>query len=445
MLNKIEQIYNKNVFDKKEIDTNDFWILRDNPVTKEGIFSYMGYQISPDIQGDKIYKVFRPLSEVASPEALESLKQIPFINEHTMLGASQGFAKPEEIGVEGVTGTNPKIDDENKTVTVDLKIFSEKLKKLIEAGKKELSLGYKCDYEPVNNPNYDFIQKNIRYNHLALVDEGRMGHDICVMDKQIVYDKLNIKEYQIMEKKGVDKRELIKEIMAIASKPDTDFKGGESEKEDTIAKKLEAIAYNPSETGANDEENELEIKEGVKKPEETDVEIKKDDVLDEDLPKEETIVEEKVEDADVDKRELIDEIGGILKDKIDEELWRTVIGKIEKLAYNNSEAGANDCNKTVDDCKQAMDSAISMDKAIKYIAERDDLVNRVKKVIGDNVNYKKMTINEVVKYACDKLDIKNSLDCLNGYLKAKTPVKAVVCDNLDVNYRNSNVLNDYLK
>ena len=50
--------------------------------------------------------------------------------------------------------------------------------------------------------------------------------------------------------------------------------------------------------------------------------------------KEETKVENQDEckDEDVDKRALIDEVGGILKDKIDEELWRTVIGKIEKLA-----------------------------------------------------------------------------------------------------------------
>lgn len=37
---------------------------------------------------------------------------------------------------------------------------------------------------------------------------------------------------------------------------------------------------------------------------------------------------EKVEKEKVDKRKLIDEIGGILKGKVDEELWRTIIEKI---------------------------------------------------------------------------------------------------------------------
>lgn len=49
---------------------------------------------------------------------------------------------------------------------------------------------------------------------------------------------------------------------------------------------------------------------------------------------------EKVENED--KRKIIDEIGGILKGKVDEEVWRTVIGKLEKVAYNPSETDKAD-------------------------------------------------------------------------------------------------------
>ena len=63
--------------------------------------------------------------------------------------------------------------------------------------------------------------------------------------------------------------------------------------------------------------------------------------------KKESLAEDKcAKDEKVDKRKLIDEVGGILKGKVDEELWRTVIGKIEKIAYNDSEAGTtNDEDK----------------------------------------------------------------------------------------------------
>lgn len=55
--------------------------------------------------------------------------------------------------------------------------------------------------------------------------------------------------------------------------------------------------------------------------------------------------DEKVENEKVDKRKLIDEVGGILKGKVDDEIIRTVIGKIEKAAYDDSEAGTADNKK----------------------------------------------------------------------------------------------------
>jgi len=57
-------------------------------------------------------------------------------------------------------------------------------------------------------------------------------------------------------------------------------------------------------------------------------------------------------DGEIDKRAVIDEIGGILKDKgLDEEIIRTVIGLAEKLSYDKSEAGTadNECGTENED------------------------------------------------------------------------------------------------
>ena len=49
------------------------------------------------------------------------------------------------------------------------------------------------------------------------------------------------------------------------------------------------------------------------------------------------------DNEEIDKRKVIDEIGGILKDKgMDQEIIRTVIGLAEKLSYDKSEAGTSD-------------------------------------------------------------------------------------------------------
>lgn len=52
-----------------------------------------------------------------------------------------------------------------------------------------------------------------------------------------------------------------------------------------------------------------------------------------------------VENEKVDKRKLIDEVGGILKGKVDDEIIRTIIGKMEKMSYDKSEAGTSDNKK----------------------------------------------------------------------------------------------------
>ena len=183
-----------------------------------------------------------------------------------------------------------------------------------------------------------------------------------------------------------------------------------------------------------DEDLKEEIKEEIKQEllngnvEETVIEEKTDDT--------ENVVETKVEEdadekaaCDEDKRKDIDEIGGILKDKVDEEVLRTVLGLVEKIAYNPSETGANDektCDEDTSKEDDKKDDAVSMDEAIKYLAKRDSLISQLKPVIGENANYNSMSIPEVVVYACDKLDIKPSLKGLEGYLQAVSRQNKVV-------------------
>lgn len=73
--------------------------------------------------------------------------------------------------------------------------------------------------------------------------------------------------------------------------------------------------------------------------------------------------EEKVENED--KRKIIDEVGGILKDKVDEEVWRTVIGKLEKIAYNPSETDkADNKYKNEDDEEEEKEEKFEEEKEI---------------------------------------------------------------------------------
>lgn len=386
----------------KVIDLNGFWKIEDNPITKEGVFPYLGEQISPDLEPKKIYMVYRPASELTNPETIESFNGVPFIDEHEMVG--DGFTKYDQRPAGGVL-FNPKA--ENGILVGDFKIFSEKMKDDISNGKKELSLGYLCDYELKkgvwNGQYYDAVQKNIRGNHVALVERGRMGSDVRVYDKAITMDALDIEiptgvgspkesgENGSSTKIGVnnmaeketmdaDKREAIREVMAIANKPDSDFEGGEEEKIETIAKILEKSEYSKSETGtANDEDPEAEKdKKGEDKCGKDEDDTEKKPASDEDDNK-----DDKGEDEDAEEKKATED-----------EMPR---------------------------------------KFLKMIAHRNEIVKAVEPHIG-SFACDEMTAQDAAVYACKKLGLQANANeaelVLRGYLAAsKSKVKRYGLDS----------------
>ena len=419
----------KTAQDKKEIDINGYWLIKDNPMTKAGVFPYLGKQISPELEPSKIYQVLRPKEELTKPETLKSLELIPLLNDHEMVG--KDFTPVEEKGSHGTTGQNVKV--KGNVITNDLRLLSEAIKNEVESGKKDLSMGYRCRYEltpgEFEGQHYDAVQRDILYNHIALVDEGRMGPDVRVMDsftfdsiKDLTKETTTMAEEKTQTAQDVDKRELEEKIGGILN--------GKVDNEiwNTIMKMVHTGFYEPSETGANDEDIEEE-----KKTEDEEGKPCKDED-----PKEEKPTE------DEDKRKLIDEIDAILADKVDKEIRLTILGIAEKLAYEPSETGSNDEDLKKDD----EEKPVSMDSAIKYLARKDYLVNKLKPVIGENAKYPSMTIKEITKSACDKLDIKNSIDSLEGYLAAhkKTADVKVSLDNAPYfGEKRSPVIENYLK
>ena len=172
------------------IDQDGFMMVKDNPLSKPGVFEYMGSSIPGAKEPDRIYKVYRPATELSDPECINSFKLQPWIDDHTMIGDPElGFTPAEEKGVQGVIGEEVYFDGEY--LRGNLKVFSSSFLDKIEEGKTELSLGYRCKYlyEPgeYNGEKYDFIQHTIRGNHVALVDEGRMGPDVSVMDHKMTF------------------------------------------------------------------------------------------------------------------------------------------------------------------------------------------------------------------------------------------------------------------
>lgn len=176
---------NASGMDKREYDTNGWFEVKDNPLSMVGVFPYSGRSISPEAEQDKIYMVYRPAEELGTNECIDSFKLIPWIDNHVMLGSEEdGLTPSEQKGVQGVIGQDVYFDGE--ILKGNIKVFSQAMANLIANGKKELSCGYRCRYEyapgTYNGIAYDYVQREIRGNHLALVENGRMGPDVAVLD-----------------------------------------------------------------------------------------------------------------------------------------------------------------------------------------------------------------------------------------------------------------------
>ena len=172
-------LFLKGVFlSKRVVDINGWITIKDNPILKAGIFPYLGSEIG---QGEptRVYKVLRSEEELSKPETIKSFELVPLINEHFVLG--ELGTDTDDKPIDGIVGES--IYFEAPYLKSNIKVFGKHIKKLIEVGKIELSAGYSCKYIPAeNNPDYDFIQTDIRANHLALVEAGRNGSDVAVQD-----------------------------------------------------------------------------------------------------------------------------------------------------------------------------------------------------------------------------------------------------------------------
>lgn len=167
----------------KQVNENGFWRIENNPISQVGVFPYLGKNISDELEPNKIYFVYRPAEELFAPETLESFNStpLPLVDEHEMLG--DGATPAENKGIHGVISN---VRQDGKLLVGDISIYSETMKDEINRGKKDLSMGYYCEYDleegEYDGQHYDAVQRNLRGNHVALVDQGRCGHSVRVYD-----------------------------------------------------------------------------------------------------------------------------------------------------------------------------------------------------------------------------------------------------------------------
>jgi len=147
------------------------------PVARTGYQEYLPGEIGQT--GDEMIRVYRPEEEVFSPATMASFEGMPVTDDHP--------AAPEGVTAENIRylqkghahnirrGTGKDED----LLLADLIITDPDLSDRILSGKREISCGYNytlCEEDG------NFIQREIRGNHVAVVDAGRAGHRVSIQD-----------------------------------------------------------------------------------------------------------------------------------------------------------------------------------------------------------------------------------------------------------------------
>ena len=167
----------------RTFDENGYLHVSTSNITKEQVVPYIGNTIPGwqelGLQPKAIYQIYRPAEEIK--KAVDTFNGLPLSLDHWEMDASN---MPKDKIV-GSLGTDAAFDA--PYLTNSLTVTDADAIERIKSGEfRDLSAGYLCDVEMIDGifdgKHYDGIMRNIRGNHVALVREGRAGHDVRVAD-----------------------------------------------------------------------------------------------------------------------------------------------------------------------------------------------------------------------------------------------------------------------
>lgn len=177
-------------FDKKSArhyDENGFLHVEGCNISKACVNPYLGSEIpNAEMLGldpKRIYQILRPAEELE--KAADTCNMIPLLDAHIEIDSEK--LEDEDIAKHRVGNTGQAGEFKQPYLVNDLVITNAGAIKGVESREQcELSCAYRYDIDltpgTFEGMAYDGMMRNIRFNHVALVEEGRAGPDVMVKD-----------------------------------------------------------------------------------------------------------------------------------------------------------------------------------------------------------------------------------------------------------------------
>lgn len=162
--------------------TDEGFLIVPARIARTGVQDYRAIDLGVT-DGDpmRMVKVYRSADEVFNADSMASFENKPITDDHPQEAVTADNWKTLAVGF----ARNIRRDGD--FMVADLVITDKKAIDAVASGKVQLSNGYLCDYEfkagkTADGIEYDAVQKNIRGNHVALVDAARCGPVCRVSD-----------------------------------------------------------------------------------------------------------------------------------------------------------------------------------------------------------------------------------------------------------------------
>jgi len=178
-------------FDKesvREYDKDGRLKVARTPISAAMVCEYLSEEIPGwqelGLTPGKRYKLLRDPEELK--KAAETSNNIPLLDKHIPIDAYNHAENADNVA--GGTGSEAEFKDDK--LYNSLGIWPrEAITDVETGGKRQLSAAY--HYRPDMIPgkykgeSYDGVMRDIKFNHVALVENGRCGPDVCVMDEAL--------------------------------------------------------------------------------------------------------------------------------------------------------------------------------------------------------------------------------------------------------------------
>ena len=309
--------YGSRISDSISRTPEGFLICRDVPIARVGVQEYLGREIGQTERPEEVFKVNRPAEEVFSPAAVASFEGKPVTENHPDEDVtSENYAQY----IRGVVRDVRKGAGQYEGCLVaDLVVHDGALVRAIQDGKREISCGYNCLWVPTGDHTLE--QREIRGNHVAVVDKGRAGHGVAIHDHAMKEVRPMAKGSNILQRmwaafaKDADPEEALEAAKLVNGEgKDEDPAEPEDPNEARFKRIEDAIADLASklEPPAEDTVPE-EIEEEAGEEAEVDEEGDALDALEEELTGEEETVEADPEEINKSEGAVSDEDSGLIE------------------------------------------------------------------------------------------------------------------------------------